>query len=407
MTPPDPVIVDGCRTPFQHSGTGLRDLTSYELASAALRGLLQRNGVDGGDVDRVVLGAIVPNPRATNVAREAALLAGIPPSVPGVTITAAGVSATVAIDHGLDLIRGGGADLVIAGGTDSLSDPPIGFRRPMRQKMLAARRLRGLWQRLGFLLSLRPWDFLPDVPTLAELSTGETMGEFSERLARQLGISRQEQDAFALTSHQRAAAASARLAEEIVPVDTPDGVVDRDNGVRLDTSLERLARLRPSFDAQGTLTAGNSSFLTDGAAVVLLASPAKAEALGLTPMAHVRGSVLTAQDPKESLLLGPVVAVPRILDEVGLSYGDLDVVEIHEAFAAQVLAVLQQLPELPRQHINAWGGSLALGNPFAPNGARLVTTAAHRLQAEGGRYGLVTTCAGGALGQAMVLERAD
>lgn len=403
----DPLIIDGCRTPFQRIGTGFRDLSSYQLAAAAISGLLERSGLDGALVDRVVIGAIVPNPRATNQAREAALLAGLPPQVPAVTVTAAGVSATVAIDHGADLIRTGQADVVIAGGSDCLSDPPIGFRRAMRKKLLGARRLRGPWQQLRFLLSLRPWDFLPDVPELTELSTGETMGQFTERLAAQLGISRQAQDAYALASHQRAAAAASRLAEEMVPVQTPDGPVTADNGVRADTTLERLAALAPSFDRHaGTLTAGNASFLTDGAAVVLLMSEAKAAALGVTPQARLRASVLTAHDPKDELLLGPVSAVPKVLARMGLGYDDLDVVEIHEAFAAQVLAVLQHLPDLPRERLNAWGGSLAIGNPFAPNGARLVTTAAHRLQAEGGRWGLVTTCAGGGLGQGMILERA-
>ena len=402
----DPLIVDGCRTPFQRIGTGFRDMQSYQLAAAAINGLLRRNELDGAAVDRVVIGAIVPNPRATNQAREAALLAGLPPQVPAVTVTAAGVSATVAIDHGADLIRSGQADVVIAGGSDCLSDPPIGFRRAMRKKLLGARRLRGPWQRLRFLLSLRPWDFLPDVPELAELSTGETMGQFSERLARRLKIERTAQDAYALASHRRAAAARAHLAEEIVPVQTPDGVVEQDNGIRPDTSLEQLAALPPSFHRRkGTLTAGNASFLTDGAAVVLLMSEAKAASLGVTPQAWLRASVLTAQDPKDELLLGPVTAVPRVLAKAGLSYDDLDVVEIHEAFAAQVLAVLHHLPDLPQEHLNAWGGSLAIGNPFAPNGARLMTTAAHRLAVEGGRWGLVTTCAGGGLGQGMVLER--
>lgn len=400
----DPWFIDGCRTPFQRTGTGYCDLASYELAAAAIRGLLRRNDLDGGHVDRVVMGAIVPNPRATNLAREAALTSGIPARVPAVTITAAGVSSTVAIDHGLDLIRSGQADVVIAGGADCLSDPPIGFRRATRKKLLAARRLRGPWQWLKFALSLRPWDVLPDIPPIEELSTGESMGQFTERLAKRLGISRAQQDAYALLSHRRAAAAEHHLAAEIVPVETADGVVNRDNGVRPDTSLDQLSALRPSFAADGTLTAGNASFLTDGAAVVLLMSPAKAMQLGASGKAAFRASVLTAHDPKDELLLGPVSATPKVLAQLDLGFDDLDVVEIHEAFAAQVLAVLQHLSELPVDRLNAWGGSLALGNPFAPNGARLVTTAVHRLQVQGGRWALVTSCAGGGLGQGMVLE---
>lgn len=405
---PDPLLVDGCRTPFQKAGTGFRNLMSFQLASAAIGGLLERTGVEPGAVDRVILGAIVHNPRATNVAREAALEAGLPPTVPAVTMTAAGVSATVAVSHGLDLIRTGQAEVVIAGGTDCLSDPPIGFKRTMRNKLLAARRLRGLWPTLRFLTTLRPWDFLPDIPDLTERSTGETMAEFTERLAKEMGIDRAAQDAYAVESHRRAAAARQRgeLQQEIVPVRTEDGIVDSDNGIREGTTGEQLAALRPSFDRhEGTLTAGNSSFLTDGAAVLLLASPRRAAELGLSAKASFRGSALTAHDLQAELLLGPVAAIPQALQACGLTLAEIDVVELHEAFSAQVLAVLELLPELPRETVNARGGSLALGNPFAPNGARLLTTAANRLHSEGGSNAVVASCAGGGLGQAMVLER--
>ncbi|MEM7351971.1 MAG: thiolase family protein [Acidobacteriota bacterium] len=403
-----PLLIDGCRTPFQRAGTGFRDLMSYELATAAIRGLLDRTSLAADAVDRVILGAIVHNPRATNVAREAALSAGISPTVPAVTMTAAGVSATVAISHGLDLIRTGQAEVVIAGGTDCLSDPPIGYRRAMRNKLLAGRRVRGFWPTLRFALSLRPWDFVPDIPDLTERTTGETMAQFTERLAEEMGIDRQTQDAYALDSHRRAAAARQRgdLGREIVGVEMADGAVEVDNGIRESTTMEQLSALRPSFDREkGTLTAGNASFLTDGAAVLLLMSPERARALGLAAKAVFRSSALTAHDPKSELLLGPVFAIPKALEACGLAWQDLDVVELHEAFAAQVLAVLELLPELPRDRLNAWGGSLALGNPFAPNGARLLTTAAHRLQAEKGRFAVIATCAGGGLGQAMVLER--
>lgn len=422
---PRAVLVDGCRTPFQRVGTGFRDLMSYQLAAAAIEGLLRRTGVEGKAIDRVVLGATVSNPRTTNVAREAALTAGLPPTVPAITLTAAGTSALAAISHGLDLIATGQAQLVIAGGTDCVSDPPILFRRAMRQKLLGARRLKGFLPTLRFLASLRPWDFLPDMPDITEFTTGMTMGEFSEELAARLGVDRGAQDAYALASHRAAAAArdAGYLAAEIVPVVIPEqGVeVGEDNGIRDNSSLEQLSRLRPAFAKTGTLTAGNSSFLTDGAAVVLLAGERRARGDGLPRRARFLASVLTAHDPRDELLLGPVYATPRVLQKAGLSFEDLDVFEIHEAFAAQILAVLaclasddfarqhlgleERVGEVPREKLNAWGGSLALGNPFAPNGARLVTTAANRLHREGGRYGLVTTCAGGGLGQAMVLER--
>jgi acetyl-CoA acyltransferase len=357
----------------------------------------------------------VHNPRTTNVAREAALHAGLPVSVPAETITAAGASALVAVEHGADLIRAGRAEVVVAGGTDCVSDPPIGYGRAMRTKLLRGRRLRGVGQHVRFVLGLRPWDFLPHMPDVTEFTTGETMGQYCERLARRLGIDRQAQDAYALRSHQRAHAARDHLASEIVAVPEAPGVRD-DNGVRPATSLASLARLAPAFpsaDGDGSLTAGNSSFLTDGAAAVLLASAERAAREGWTVRARLVDQVLTAHDPQDDLLLGPVFAIPKLLARHDLGLADVDIVELHEAFAAQVLAVIQLLDAagigtLDPGRLNAWGGSLALGNPFAPNGARLLVTATHRLQATSPRSdspsrAVVATCAGGALGSAVLL----
>lgn len=420
---PAVALVDGCRTPFQRAGTGFVDAMSYHLAAATVRGLLRRNGLEGNAVDRVIFGATVHNPRTTNVAREAALHAGLPVTVPATTLTAAGASATVAIANGADLIATGQAEIVIAGASDCISDPPIGYRRPMRKKLLAARRTKTLGEKLRFLLGLRPWDFLPDRLDVTEFSTGQTMGEYTEDLVRRTGSSRAAQDAYAARSHHRAAAAREHLAREIVPVVEPALGIDvrEDNGIRPATSVERLARLRPSFAADGTLTAGNSSYLTDGASAVLLVSAERAVREGLPVRAWLRSNALTAHDPRHELLLGPVYAIPRALDAVGLSLEQVAVVELHEAFAAQVLAVLELLAsdEFARRHLdreaavgrideerlNAWGGSLSIGNPFAPNGARLLTTAMNRLHHESARHALVATCAGGGLGQAMVLER--
>ncbi len=405
------ILLDGCRTPFQKAGTGYRDALSYQLAQATIRGLLERNELDPASVDRVIFGAIVPNPRTTNVAREAALTAGIPPTVPALTLVAAGASATSAIAYGSDLIATGQAEVVIAGGTDCVSDAPILFRRPMRNKLLAARRLRGIGAKLRFLLGLRPWDFLPDVIDATEFTTGKTMGEYTEELARRLKISRKEQDTYAARSHRRAGESSEFLGEEIVPFQTADGtLLQQDNGVRPGTTAEDLARLRPAFTAGGTLTAGNSSYLTDGASAILLMSRSRAEAQGIKSGFLLRGSALTAHDPREDLLLGPVFAIPQVLEQAGVSFSEIDIFEIHEAFAAQILAVLRLLEErmgerIPEEKLNAWGGSLALGNPFAPNGARLITTAMHRLAVEEKRLAVVATCAGGGLGQAMILER--
>jgi len=419
-------LLGACRTPFQRVATGFLDLMSCDLAAVTLRGLRRRYGFES--VDRVIFGATVSNPRTTNVAREAALLASLPAEVPAITLTAAGASATLAICHGADLIATGQAEVVVAGGSDCISDPPIGYGRAMRQKLVKARRLRGLVPRLRFLLSLRPWDFLPDLPDVREFSSGQTMGEWTEELARELGISRQDQDAYALESHRRAAAAAAHLAAEIEPVTLASGeVVRHDNGIRAETTLAQLAALPPAFGQEGTLTAGNSSFLTDGAAAVLLASEGWARQHDAAPKARLAAHLLTAHDPRRDLLLGPAFALPRLLDREGLTLGDIDVFEIHEAFAAQMLALRHLLArgelahrrlglaaplgEIPSEKLNSWGGSLAIGNPFAPNGARLVGTALSRLESltaplgsRGGRA-IVATCAGGGLGHALLLEK--
>jgi acetyl-CoA acyltransferase len=315
---------------------------------------------------------------------------------------------------------------VIAGGAETLSDVPIRFRRPVRKRLIQSQKARGPAGYLRLLRGLKLSDLLPEVPALAEFSTGLTMGQNGERLAKRLGITREEQDAFALASHQGAARAAAAglLASQIVPSCVPPSFVPitADNGVRGDTTLERLSRLTPAFDRRyGTVTAGNSSFLTDGAAACLLASEESAARLGLSPLARIVAFSYVAMDPLEELLLGPVVSIPPALDAAGLVLEDVGVFEIHEAFAAPVLAVQKLLADgaycrtrlgrnsavgtIPAAALNAWGGSLSIGHPFGATGARLVTTCARRLHHEGKRYGLVTACAAGALGHALVLER--
>jgi acetyl-CoA acyltransferase len=323
-------------------------------------------------------------------------------------------------------VAAGEVEVAIAAGTETLSDAPIRFRRPVRKRLIAAQKVRGLGGYLGLLKGLKLADLAPEAMALAEFSTGEIMGQNCERLAKRLGISRDAQDEYALMSHRRAAAATAdgSLGRQIVPTRVPPrmGVVESDNGVRGDTTLEKLAALKPAFDRRlGTVTAGNSSYLTDGAAAVLLASEEAAARLGLEPLAVLKASATAALDPLEGLLLGPAMTVPRALDRAGLSLDQVEVVELHEAFAAQVLSVLKLLSddgwarerlgrdravgEVDRERLNAWGGSLSVGHPFGATGARLITTCVHRMRAENARYGLVSACAAGALGIALVLER--
>nr|HQU73011.1 acetyl-CoA C-acyltransferase [Calditrichia bacterium] len=312
------VFVDGARIPFLKSGTGYKDLTSYDLARLALTALLNKTQLPGNEVDWVILGNVVANINTSNVAREAALAAGIPHRVPAVSLALACISANKAITNGVDLIRSGEADVVIAGGTESLTDIPIRFRKRFRQKLIESQRYRKPLDYLGFFKGLKASDFLPEIPAIAEFSTGRTMGQDCDRMAARLGVTREEQDVFAARSHQLAARATAEgfLAQEIWPTAVPPrfDLISADNGFRADSTAESLANLRPAFiKPYGTLTAGNSSFLTDGAGAVLLMSEEKAAALGYAPKAAIRSYAYTAQDPEEELLLGPAYSTPKVL----------------------------------------------------------------------------------------------
>lgn len=419
------VVIDGCRTPFLKSGTDYMDVMSYELGQHAIKGLLLKTGIDPKMVDQVVMGSVISNIKTSNVARECALTAGIPHTTPCHTVSQACISANRAIANGVNEIMLGHADIVIAGGVDNTSDTPIGFAKPMRKKLFKAQKLRGIGDTLKFATTLRPKDFFPEQPKIAEYTTNRTMGQDCEILASKYGVTREEQDIFAARSHKLAGEAEEQgvLAEEMTPVALPPKFtpIDRDNGVRGDTTPEKIAKLRPAFDKKhGTLTAANSSFLTDGAAVVLLMSEDKAKELGFTPKARVVDYVFTGQSLEDELLLGPAYAISKVLKRTGMTLEQMDVIEIHEAFAGQVLANLKCLEsddfakanlgrdkavgKVSMDKLNTWGGSLSLGHPFGATGARLVTTATNRLHKEGGQYAILAACAAGAHGHAMILE---
>ena len=421
-----PVPIDGCRIPFQRAGTGYTDLMAYDMGRMALKGLLMRTGVDKDVVDRIVMGCVIQDVETSNVAREAALGAGFPKHVPAFTVTMACISSNQAVTSGVDLIRGGLADTIIAGGTETMSDPPIRVKRSVRKRLFEARKAKGPGDYLDLVKGLGPADLVPEAPSIAEFSTGEVMGESADKLAAMFGVSREDQDEYALLSHQRAAEAQAdgRLAKELVPATVPPefDVIDTDNVVRPDTSQEKLAGLSPAFvKPYGTVTAGNSSALTDGASAALLMSQARADADGHSPIATLRDYTFVAQDPGEELLLGPAYAIPMVLDAAGLTLDDIDVIELHEAFAGQVLAVLEALRsdtfaeeklnrtsavgDVDMDKLNTRGGSLSLGHPFGATGVRLVTTAANRLHEEDGQWALVSACAAGGQGHAMLIER--
>jgi acetyl-CoA acyltransferase len=419
-------IVAGLRTPFARSGTVFREVPAVALARHAARELVVRSELDGREVDEVIFSQVVPSVLTPNVGREVSLLPQLLPSIPAYTLNRACASAAQAIANAADQIALGHADTVLAGGVESLSDIPILHSRRFSQVLVDASKARSLGARVATFGRVRPRDLVPVTPAIAEPSTGESMGQSAEKMAKENGIAREEQDRLALMSHQRAAAASAdgRLRAEIAPWFAGremDQVVAEDNGIRADTSLEALAKLRPVFDRKyGSVTAGNASPLTDGAAAVLLMAEDKARALGYPPLAYLRSYAVAAVDPGWQLLMGPVYAVPKALERAGLAWGDLGLVEIHEAFAAQVLSNVQAwgsqawadrlglagpVGEVDWERTNVMGGSIAIGHPFAATGARLVTTMANEMRRRDVQFGLISICAQGGMGYAMVLER--
>ena len=419
-------IVAGCRTPFAKSGTVFADMTAIDLGKVAVRDALARSGLKGADVEHLVYGTVVHDPQAPNIAREVGL-GVLPKDVPAVSVSRACTSANQAITDAAQMIEVGHADVVMAGGAESLSRIPITVSEKLSKTLVKASKGKTVGQRLKPFTSVRPKDLIPVQPAIAEPTTGETMGESAERMAKENGISREDQDQWALRSHRLAAAGTkdGRLTAEIAPVYTPpdfEDVVTSDNGVRTDTSMEKLSKLRPVFDRKhGSVTAGNSSPLTDGASAVVLMNGERATAEGIEPLGWIRSWAWTALDPAGQLLQGPAYAAPLALDRAGLSMKDIGLMEMHEAFAAQVLSNLQALSskkfaqeELGRSEavghpdldvINVMGGSLSIGHPFGATGGRLTVTILNEMARRDVQFGLVTVCAAGGMGFAMVVER--
>lgn len=419
------VVVAGLRTPFAKAGTVFRDTTASELARHCTRELLYRAEISGDMVDQVIYGQVIPSPLVPNVAREVALLPQFPKTVPGYTLNRACASGAQAVANAADQIEAGHAEVIIAGGVEVLSDVPIMHTRRFARLLQEASKAKSLTQRLAIFAKIRPRDLVPVAPAIAEPSTGDSMGESAEKMAMENGITRAAQDEFALLSHQRAAAATrdGRITAEIAPWyggPARDQIITDDNLVRPDTSLEALAKLRPVFDRRyGSVTAGNASPLTDGAASVLMMSEDRARALGHSPLVAVRSYAVAAVDPGWQLLMGPVYAVPIALRRAGITWQEVGLFEVHEAFAAQVLSNEQAwaspewaarlgLPEPTGQvdwtRTNVMGGSIALGHPFAATGARLVTSLSHEMVRQNVQFGLISICAQGGMGYAMILE---
>jgi acetyl-CoA acyltransferase len=420
-------VVDGVRTPFVKATTLFKDMDVVDLAGAAAAELLTRSGIDPAEVGLSVFGVVVPALYAPNLGREVVFRTSMPMGVPGTTVDLACASSNRAICFGAQAILTGECEVVLAGGAESLSNVPITFSKRAAGAMMKLQKARSLPQKLRVIAGVKLKDLAPVAPAIAEYTTGQTMGESAEKMAKENDVSRRAQDEIALLSHQRAAAAAAegRFDGQVGAVFPPPGydrAVTRDTGVRSDSSPEALAGLPPVFDRRyGSLTAGNSSPLTDGGAAVLLMSEERAKALGYEPLGYLRSYAFAAVDPGGQLLQGPAFAAPAALAAAGVELGDVDLVEMHEAFAAQVLSNMKALAsakfaaeELGRsqpvgvvdlERFNVNGGSIAIGHPFGATGARVTMQLLNELKRRGLNLGLATVCAAGGVGFAMVVER--
>jgi len=418
------VLVDGVRTPFLQSGTDYKNLMPHDLQRYALTGLLNKTGIDKNIVDYFCMGTVIQEVKTSNIAREAALGAGFSDRIPAHTVTMACISSNQAITSCLGLMEMGVYDVCVAGGIEFMSDVPIRHSRKMRSLMLSANKAKTVGAKLGLLAKIRP-DFLaPELPAIAEFSTNETMGHSADRLAATFGVSRKEQDDFARRSHQMAKNAQEQgNLSDLIPVKVPKGkdFITADNGIRVSTE-EQMAKLKAAFiKPHGTVTAANSSYLTDGASAALIMTEEKAKQLGLTPKAYFRAFTYVSQDPKDQLLLGPTYATPKVLDMMNLKMSDISVLEYHEAFAGQILANIKAMDSdkfaqdtmgrkekvgtVDMSKFNLWGGSLSIGHPFGATGVRLAMHSANRLIKEDGKYALIAACAAGGQGVGMIMER--
>ncbi len=418
-------VVAGLRTPFARQLTAYRDMNAIDLGILVTSELLARTDIDPALVDRVVYGQVIVLPEAPNIAREVVLGTGMRPQTDAYSVSRACATSFQAAVDIAQAIRSGEIDAGIAGGADSTSILPMQLGRGLAQALLRASKARSLRRRISAFAAVRPRDLLPRPPALRDYSTGLGMGDIAEQMARNHGITREDQDEFALRSHQRAHEAweQEKLRDEVMPAFVPpySAALERDNTIRSDTTLEQLAGLRPAFDRRhGTVTAGNSTALTDGASSLLLMRETRAREIGLEALGFIRAWAMSANDPFNDGLMGPSHATPLALKRAGLALGDMQLVDMHEAFAAQTLANIRNWPSkrFAREHLgldqaigdvdpdrfNVLGGSIAYGHPFAATGGRMIVQTLHELRRRGGGTALATACAAGGLGAAMILE---
>lgn len=421
-------IVAGLRTPFAKQGTAYAHLSALDLGKLCTAELLQRTGLDPSEVQQVVYGQVVPSVHAPNIAREIVLGTGMPRDIEAYSVSRACATSYQSTVNLAQAIRAGDVDCGIAGGADSASDVPITVSKNLQESLMEANKARSIGDRVQAFSGLGLKDLLPVPPALKEPSTGLSMGESAEKMAKENHIPREAQDELAHRSHTRAARAweEGKFSDEVMTVHVPpeyETSIREDNLVRKDSELDSYAKLKPVFDRRhGTITAANSSPLTDGAASLLLMREDKAKSLGYEPLGYLTSHTFVAVDPADQMLIGPVYAAPKVLDRAGLTWDDMDLVDFHEAFGAQILSVTQKLEsdgfarerlgrdervaDIDWDKFNVNGGSIAIGHPFAATGARQITQTLRELGRQGGQYALLTACAAGGLAAGMVLEAA-
>jgi acetyl-CoA acyltransferase len=419
-------IVTGLRTPFAKQWSAYREVSALDLANIVVSELLQRVDLDPKEIQQVVYGQVIPSVEAPNIAREVVLATGMPKSIEAYSVSRACATSYQSTVNVAEAIMAGAIDTGVAGGADSASNVPITVSKRLAEALMAATKARSIGERVQAFAGIRPRDLAPVPPAIKEFSTGLSMGDSAEKMAKENHISREAQDEFAHRSHSLAAKAWAegKLDDEVMEVFVPNRfkeAIREDNLIRKDTAIEKYAKLKPAFDRKhGTVTAANSSPLTDGASALLLMREDKAKALGFDVLGFIRSYAFAGLDPAGQLLMGPSYASPIALDRAGVKLSDIDLIDMHEAFAAQILSNTQafESTEWAQKHLgrsekigdidwdkfNVTGGSISIGHPFAATGARQITQTLRELKRRGGNLALCTACAAGGLGAAMVLE---
>jgi len=410
-------IIGGVRTPFARARSVYQKMSAANLGGVVLRETVSRTGIDPKLIDEVYFGIVSAPAEGSNVSREALFDSGLPPTIPCTTVNRYCASAMEAAAGIAAKIQAGQIEIGLAGGVESISSVRALFSAEATDFFQDIAKAKTMGQRLGMLSQFKANYLAPNAPGIKEATTGLTMGQSADLMAREYKVGRQEQDEFALQSHQRANAAWDKgfFQSHVCKVATPDGkVIERDTDVRADSSMEKLGKLRPVFYKDGTITAGNASPLTDGASAMLLMTESKAKELGLTPLGFIKSYAAAAVDIlTEPLLIGPVYAIPKALKMAGLAWSDLELIEIHEAFAGQVLATIRaiesdkfKIGKVDMSKVNPNGGSISMGHPFGATGGRMMLQTLHEMKALNKKNALISICAAGGLGSVMILERA-